>query len=179
MAISSFMYDQQKLLLWYIALFVFLTKTQSVTLYGIRSRIERHVENSLKEKIGLINLNNLQKKIKGLIKLNNFQKKNKADSIYSQTKRRTVSTIFFLSRLPYPKRMSLVSKVANNWQKFEQNFVKSSITRRLSRESDSSYQIALFSEEEAYDIYDGLRFDCEEDKMDLRIVSWYLPRPTE
>lgn len=48
-----------------------------------------------------------------------------------------------------------------------------SIASRLSRQSDTSYQKSVFLAiigEEVYDVYNGLKFDCDEDKMDLEIV---------
>lgn len=82
-----------------------------------------------------------------------------------------MSTIFFsFFHVSLTPKEWVISKVANNWQKFEQNFVKYFITSRLSRESNISASLFLATiEKEAYDIYDGLRCDCE-DKMDLMIV---------
>lgn len=58
-------------------------------------------------------------------------------------------------------------------KKFKQNFLSYSIARRLSRESETSYQASVFLvtiREEAYNVYHVLKFDSKENKIDLGIV---------
>ena len=79
----------------------------------------------------------------------------------------------FSANIPASEQMLLVGNVANNSWKFKQNFLNYSITSRLSREPNLSYQTSVSLStilEEAYDIYDGLKFDREEDKMKLDIL---------
>ena len=62
--------------------------------------------------------------------------------------------------------MILIGNVANNWRKFKQNFLNYSIASRLSRKPDTTFMTLVFlatTGEEAYDIYDGLKFDSKED----------------
>ena len=72
-----------------------------------------------------------------------------------------------------PEKMSLVRNVANNWRTFKRNFLNYSFASRLSKEADTEYQTSVFLAmiiQDLLDIYDGLEFDNEEDKMDLEIV---------
>ena len=56
---------------------------------------------------------------------------------------------------------------------FKCNFLNYSIANRLLKEVDTEYQTSVFLAtigQDVFDIYDGLEFDKEEDKMDLEIV---------
>lgn len=79
----------------------------------------------------------------------------------------------FSANIPPSKRISLVGNVANNWRNFKQDFLNYSIASRLSREADTSYQTSVFLAtigEDSYDIYEGLKFNSEENKTDLEKV---------
>ena len=76
--------------------------------------------------------------------------------------------------IPPPEKMSFVGDVANNWRTFQRNFSNYSIASRLSKEVDTEYQTSVILAtigQDVLDIYDGLDFDNEEDKMDLEIVA--------
>ena len=69
--------------------------------------------------------------------------------------------------------MSFVKNVANYWRTFKRNFLNYSIASRLSKEVDTEYQTSIFLAtigQDVFDIYDGLGFDNEEDKMDQESV---------
>ena len=56
---------------------------------------------------------------------------------------------------------------------FKRNFLNYSIDSRLLKEVNKEYQTSFFLAtivQDVFDIYDGLDFDNEEDKMDLEIV---------
>ena len=75
--------------------------------------------------------------------------------------------------VPPPGKRSLVGNVANNWRTFKRNFYHYSIASKLSKEADTKYQASVFLaaiDQDVFDIYDGLEFVYEEDKMDLEIV---------
>ena len=58
-------------------------------------------------------------------------------------------------------------------ERLKHNFFNYSIASRLSKEVDTEYQTSVFLAtigQDVFDIYDGLEFDNEEDKMDLEIV---------
>ena len=79
----------------------------------------------------------------------------------------------YSGNLPSPEKMSLVGNVANNFRTFKRNFFNYSIESRLSKEADTEYQTPFFLTtlgQDVFDIYDGLEFDNEEDKMDVEIV---------
>ena len=95
-----------------------------------------------------------------------------------------------------PDKMNLVGNVANYWRTFKRDFLNYSITSRLSKEVNTEYQtsdlgvgnweffvclfVCLFVcflatiGQDLFDIYDGLEFDNEEDKMVLEIVMKIL-----
>ena len=79
----------------------------------------------------------------------------------------------YSTNIPPPEKVRLVGNVANNWQMFRRNFLNYSIGNRLSKEDNSEYQISVFLAmigQDVFDIYDGLEFDNEVDKMNLEIV---------
>lgn len=72
-----------------------------------------------------------------------------------------------------PAKMSLSGTVASNWRKFKRNFLNYAVASRLSNEVDSEYQTSVFLSfigEECFDIFEGLHFNSEEDRNDLKEV---------
>ena len=82
----------------------------------------------------------------------------------------------YSANIPPLEKMSLVGNVVNNWRTFKRNFLNYLIASRLLKEVDTEYQISDFwgvlatIGQDVFDIYDGLGFDNEEDKIDLEIV---------
>ena len=77
------------------------------------------------------------------------------------------------ANIPPPGKMSLVGNVANNWQTFKCSFFNHLIVSTFSKEADTEYHTSLSLAtigQDVFDIYDGLEFDNEEDKMDLEII---------
>ena len=79
----------------------------------------------------------------------------------------------YSANIPPLEKMSLVGNVANNWRRFKHNFLNYSIVSRLAKEAETEYhQTSVFFLtkicQDVFDIYDGLEFDNEEDKNELR-----------
>ena len=74
--------------------------------------------------------------------------------------------------IPPSEKTILIGNVANNWRTFKRNFLNDSIASRLTKEADTEYHTSVFFGggamigQDVFDIYDGLEFDNEEDKMD-------------
>ncbi|GAB1597566.1 hypothetical protein Ahia01_000033100, partial [Argonauta hians] len=63
--------------------------------------------------------------------------------------------------------------LSENWRTFKRNFLNYSIASRLTREADTEYQTSVLLSiigPEAFDVYEGLEFDSEDDRNDLKMV---------
>ena len=69
--------------------------------------------------------------------------------------------------------MCLEGNLSQNWKRFRRQFENYAIASRLNREEDQEYQVSVFLADfghDAYEIFDNIKFDDEDDKNDLQKV---------
>ena len=79
----------------------------------------------------------------------------------------------FSGNVPAPEKLSLSGNIPDNWLLFKREFLNYHVASRLSNEVDTEYQTSVFLSiigREAFQIYDGLEFDEDEDQKDLNTV---------
>ena len=79
----------------------------------------------------------------------------------------------FSANIPVPEKMSFSGCKAENWRTFKRNFLNYSIASRLTKEPDTEYQTSVLLSiigQDAYDVYEGLDFDSEDDRNDFHTV---------
>ena len=79
----------------------------------------------------------------------------------------------FSGNVPAPEKLSLSGNIPDNWLLFKREFLNYHVASRLSNEVDTEYQTSVFLSiigRDAFQIFDGLEFEEDEDKKDLNTV---------